>query len=189
MEENKMDCNQAELAMMEHMEKTIHPARARDLAQHVMHCEPCREYYIGFDMALDVLSDAELSVPPVHFTQNIMAQVRRLPAHTPPQPSATPAIRIIWGLGAIVLGIALLFAFNPEWLQAITTASPVLDGIITAMGSARLFIAESIEGLAPAQSGAGSLAGIPVFNITLAFVFIIGALLLVLQRSEKSHKA
>jgi len=182
-----MDCNQAELAMMEHMEKTIHPARARDLAQHVMHCESCREYYIGFDMALDVLSDAELSVPPVHFTQNIMAQVCRLPAYTPPQPRATTAMRILWGLGAIFLGIALLFAFNPEWLQAATSASPVLEGILAATDTARLFIVDSLESVAPVSQG--NVAGFPLFNVSLAFVFVIGALLLVLQRTEKSHKA
>jgi len=184
-----MDCTQAELAMMEHMEKTIQPARARDLAQHVMRCESCREYYIGFDMALDVLSDAELSVPPVHFTQNIMAQVRRLPAHTPPEPRATPAMRILWGLGTIVLGVALLFAFNPEWWQAVTEASAVLDSILAAMGSARLFFADIWENLTASQQGAGYIAGLPIFNVALGFVFVVGTLLLVLQRSEKSHKA
>ena len=184
-----MDCNQADLAMMEQMEKTIHPSRAKDLAAHLLNCESCREYYVGFDMALDVLSDAQLSVPPVHFTQNIMAQVRRLPAHTPSQPSVTPALRILWGLGAIFLGIALLFAFNPEWLQAITAASPAIDGMLTALGSARLFFADMLEGLAPASQGANGIAELSLFNVSLAFVFVMAALLLVLQRSEKSHKA
>ncbi|MCL2404636.1 MAG: hypothetical protein FWC92_03705 [Defluviitaleaceae bacterium] len=184
-----MDCNQAGLAMMEHMEKTIQPASARDLAQHVMHCESCREYYIGIDMALDVLSEEELSVPPVHFTQNIMAHVRRLPVHTPPQPSATPAIRILWGLGAIVLGVALLFAFNPEWWQALTAASPVLDAILSAMATARLFLADALENFTTSQQGASGIAGLPLFNISIIIAFVVGALLLVLQYSEKSHKA
>jgi len=187
-----MDCNQADLAMMEQMEKSIHPSRAKDLATHLLKCESCREYYVGFDMALDVLSDAELSVPPVHFTTNIMAHVRRLPAHTPPQPGVTPALRVLWGLGAIFLGIALLFAFNPEWLQAITTASPAIDGMLTALGAARVFMADMLEGLTPASQGSNGIAGIAelsLFNVSLAFVFVMAALLLVLQRSEKSHKA
>ena len=184
-----MNCNQAEVAMMEHMEKTIHPARARDLAQHVMDCESCREYYVGFDMALDVLSDPELSIPPADFTQNIMAQVIKLPAHTPPMPSASPAIRVIWGLGAIFLGIALLFAFNPGWWQAVTAASPVFDSIFAALGTASLFLTELMEGMAPIAQSASGIAGLSMFNIALVFVFVVGALLLVLQRSEKSHKA
>ncbi|MCL2379158.1 MAG: hypothetical protein FWC77_08565, partial [Defluviitaleaceae bacterium] len=129
------------------------------------------------------------SVPPVHFTQNIMAQVRRLPAHTPPEPSATPAMRILWGLGTIILGVALLFAFNPEWWQAITAASPVLDGILAALGTARLFVSEMFESLILAQQGVGEVAGIPVLTLALVFIFVVGALLAVLQRSEKSHKA
>ena len=185
-----MDCNQAELAMMEHMEKTIHPARARDLAEHTMHCESCREYYIGFDMALEVLNDAELSTPPADFTQNIMDQVLKLPAHSIPEPRASTALRVLWGLGAIFLGIALLFAFNPEWLQALTAASPVIDGMLGALSTAHLFIAGVLENLTPAnQTAGGSLAGLSVFNVSLVFVFVVGALLLVLQRSEKSHKA
>jgi len=184
-----MDCIQAELAMMEHMEKTIQPARARDLAEHVLHCEPCREYYIGFDMALDVLSDPELSVAPANFTHNIMVQVRKLPTHTPSEPSASTAMRLLWGLGAIFLGVALLFAFNPEWWQALTASSAVYDSILTAMGTARLFIAEAWEALMPTTQSAGNSAGFTVFNMAIVFAFVVGALLLVLQISEKSHKA
>jgi len=184
-----MDCIQAELAMMEHMEKTILPPRARDLAQHVLECETCREYYIGFDMAFDVLSDEVLKIPPTNFTHNIMAQVRKLPAHAPAEPSASPAMRVMWGLGAIFLGVALLFAFNPEWWQAVTASSAVYDSILTAMGTARLFIADTLENLIPASQGIGDIAGMTVFNVALVFVFVVGALLLVLQRSEKSHKA
>ena len=184
-----MDCNQAELAMMEHMEKTIHPARARDLALHVLTCEPCREYFVGFDMALDVLSDEELSVPPADFTQKIMAQVRRLPAHTPPEPVISPALRVLWGLGAIFFGVAMLFAFNPEWWQAVVAASPVVDGVIVAIQTTGQFLGELVERFAPVSSGAHSFAGMSMFNVALVFVFVMGALLVVLQISEKSHNS
>ena len=184
-----MDCNQAEIAMMEHMEKTIHPARARDLALHVLKCEPCREYFVGFDMALDVLSDAELSTPPEDFTQKIMAQVRKLPAHTPPVPVISPALRVIWGLGAIFFGIAMLFAFNPEWWQAVTAASPVVSGMIAAMQTAGQFLQGIAENFAPVNQSASVSTGMSVFNLALVFVFVVGALLVVLQMSEKSHKA
>ena len=182
-----MDCNQAELAMMAHMEKTIHPAQARDLAQHVLSCETCREYYIGFDMALEVLDDAELSQPPADFTSNVMTQVRKLPAYSKPEPvaSANVSLRILWGLSAIFLGVGLLFAFNPEWLQALTAAYPAVDNVLNAMGTAWLFVAELREGFVSVSYGAG--AGFSLFNAALAFVVVVGALLLILQRSEKSH--
>ena len=183
-----MDCIQAETAMMEHMEKTIQPARARDLAQHVLICETCREYYIGFDMALDVLSDPELSQAPANFTHNIMTQVRKLPAHTPPQPVASAAMRVMWGLGAIFLGVALLFAFNPEWWQAITESSAVYENVLAAMGTTRLFVSDALEWLT-ANQATGGFAGVSVFNVALVFVVVGGILLFVLQIAEKSHKA
>ena len=185
-----MDCNQAEFAMMEHLEKTIHPAQARDLAQHVLNCESCREYYIGLDMALEVLDDAELSAPAADFTQAVMAQVRELPAHTAPVPasSVSVALRVLWGLSAIFVGVGLMFAFNPDWLQALTAASPAVDAVLGAIGTAWQFITGMVEGLSPTYQ-AGNLNGLSMFNVALIFVVIMGALLLVLQRSEKSHNS
>ena len=182
-----MDCNQAELAMMAHMEKTIHPAQARDLAQHVLNCEACREYFIGFDMALDVLGDAELCEAPADFTQAVMAQVRKLPAHTQPEPAASTSIslRVLWGLSAIVIGVGLLFAFNPEWLTTVTAAAPIVDRMFDASSRLQLFIMGMFDGIAPVYNGAGMFT----FNAAIIFAVVVGALLLVLQRSEKSHNS
>ena len=176
-----MDCNQAELAMLAHMEKTIQPAQARDLAQHVMSCETCQEYYIGFDMAMDVLNDAELSIAPPDFTQLVMAQVQKLPPHTKPEPvSISLSLRILWGLSAIVLGIGLLFAFNPEWL----TAFPVVDNMLAAVNTLGHHTARLVDGLTAGYYGAELL-----LNASLVFVVVIGILLVVLQRTEKSHNS
>jgi len=177
-----MDCNQAQLAMMEHMEKTIHPARARDLTKHILVCETCRDYYIGFDVALEVLGDAELSTPPADFTQNVMLEVCKLPAHSKPIPMY---LRVLWGLGAIFLGIGLLFAFNPEWLTALTESSPVVAGIINTMYVTRGFVSDWLSEITVASSGTGFSA----LNIAIVFVVAIGALLLVLHRSEKRAKS
>ena len=175
-----MDCKHAELAMMAHVEKSILPADAKDLAQHLMGCEVCREYFVGFDMALEVLDDEKLSVPPINFTQNVMAKVNKLPAHS--QAGVSVALRVIWGLGAIVLGVGLLLAFNPEWLNAFM-ASYAVDGVLGAVDGFRLFFAELFEG---AGYQAGSLEGLSMFNVALVFVIVMGALLMVLQISEKS---
>ncbi|MCL2361878.1 MAG: hypothetical protein FWC73_08720 [Defluviitaleaceae bacterium] len=177
-----MDCKQANLAMMEHMEKTIQPQQAQDLARHVMSCEDCREYYIGFDMALDILNEPELSIAPPGFTNNVMAQVRELPAHTKPIPLF---LRILWGFGGIILGIALLLAFNPEWLTAITEASPILYNIQSAMLALSAAVASWLADWMASYQGTGNL----MLHGALVFVAAVGALLLILQRSEKSTKA
>ena len=175
-----MDCNHAELAMMAHVEKTILPADAKDLAQHLMGCEVCREYFVGFDMALEVLDDEKLSIPPINFTQNVMAQVSKLPAHS--QAGISVILRVIWGLGAIVIGVGFLLAFNPDWLNAFM-ASPIVEAVVSTIDGFRLFFAEMLE-----MSGyqAGNLEGLSMFNAALVFVIVMGALLMVLQISEKS---
>ena len=184
-----MDCNQAQFAMMEHMEQTIHPAQASKLAKHVLECESCREYFVGFDMALDVLGDEELSAPPTDFTMAVMNEVKKLPAHAPAQPaeSTSVAIRVLWGLSAIFLGVSLLFVFNPEWLTAIIESSPVVEGILGAFGAAWQFIAGVFDGVVPSYQA--STGGLSMFNIAIVFVAVMGILLVVLHRSEKSHNS
>ena len=175
-----MDCNQAQIAMMEHMEKTIQPPRARDLAQHVMVCEDCSEYYVGFDMALDVLNEPELSIAPISFTNNVMAKVREMPVHSKPIPLF---LRILWGFGGIILGVALLLAFNPEWLTAMSEAFPVIYRILSAMSTVQATVSGWLANVQYQETGSLMLHG------ALVFVVAVGALLLVLQRSEKSNKA
>jgi len=185
-----MDCSQAQIAMMEHMEKTIQSAQARDLAAHVLECESCREYYIGFDMALEVLDDAELSVPPADFTQAVMSEVCKLPAHTPAEPVATAsvALRVLWGLSAIFLGVGLLFAFNPEWLSAVTDASPIVQSILGGMSTAMQYVSGLVESLVSSYQGANG-SELSMTSVAIIFIAIMGVLLAVLQRSEKSHNS
>jgi len=177
-----MDCNQAQFAMMEHMEKIILPEKARDLAQHVMSCESCLEYYIGFDMALDVLCEPVLSDAPLGFTHSVMTKVNKLPAHSKPIPLF---LRILWGFGGIVLGIALLLAFNPEWIATLTEASTILYNIQSAMLYASSHITNWLADFGASYQG----TGIFMLHGALVFVGVVGALLLILQRSEKSTKA
>ena len=177
-----MDCNQAELAMMAQMEKTIQPAQARDLVLHMLSCETCKEYYIGFDMALDVLNDPELSIAPPDFTQTVMPQVRKLPVYVKPEPtSISVTLRILWGFSAIALGIALLFALNPEWLPAFS----VMDSARAALSDFRQYAAGLVENLSLGYNGLGS----SMLTVSLVFAVVVGVLLVVLQRTEKSHNS
>ena len=131
-------------------------------------------------MAMDVLNDAELSIAPPDFTQAVMTQVCKLPAHTKPE-SINISLRILWGLSAIVLGIALLFAFNPEWL----TAFPVMDNILASVSTLGQYISGLTDNLSPAYQG----AGLSALNASLLFAVVVGTLLVVILRSEKSHNS
>ena len=178
-----MDCSQAEFAMMEHMEQTIKPQRAANLAKHLLSCEACREYYMGIDMAMEVLEDTELSAPPEGFTQAVMAQVKQLPAYEPPAPVPTisTALRVLWGLSAIVIGVGLLLVFNPDLLAAVM-ATPFVANIVSAVSTVWQFAAGLFEGI-PGQVGYSG--GLSLFNVALAFAGVIVVLLIVLQISEK----
>ena len=50
-----MDCQKAELAMMQYMEKNILPQTAHELARHVLSCENCREEFLALDEAIDFM--------------------------------------------------------------------------------------------------------------------------------------
>ena len=180
-----MNCTQAEIAMMEHMEKSIHPATAHSLAKHVLTCELCREYYLAMDMAMDVLNDAELSVPPETFTQDIMTKIQRLPAYAAEEkePRVSPVLRILWGLSAIALGIGLMFFFNPTWLASLAEAYPTISSILYALDTAWLFVTGLMERVTAAYQSAS--LNVSLLNFAIMFAFAMGVVLAVLQRSEK----
>jgi hypothetical protein len=119
-----MDCPKAETAMMSYVEKTIKPEDARDLAIHVLRCEPCRELYLMMDVAAEV-SESPLTEAPAGFTERV---VERIQADGVTLATATPKtvptqgntlLRVLWGLSGIVTGVALLLALNPEWRMAV----------------------------------------------------------------------
>lgn len=118
-----MDCVKAETAMMHYIEKSLKPADAQGLAAHVQSCEVCRALYLMLDEAADLLTEtATLVTAPADFTEGVMEKVRLQPArvHTP-----NPVLRMLWGLSGIFIGVALLFALNPTWADAVAGASRV----------------------------------------------------------------
>jgi len=177
-----MDCKKADLAMMQHMEKSIKPADARDLAQHILCCEQCREYFLAFDEAMECLTDAHPVEAPADFTESVMIQVRKLPVYTKQSRVSLPIniIQVLWGLSAILLGVGLLFILNPEWLNAY----PAVAEIINVLGVVPRFFGDRLDGFLQVFTAQADMPNINV--VALIFAVMVGVLLIVLHRSEKS---
>ncbi|MCL2203457.1 MAG: hypothetical protein FWB88_05925 [Defluviitaleaceae bacterium] len=173
-----MDCLKAETAMMHYIEKTLKPTDARDLALHVMGCPPCRELYLVLDDSADMLA-APAQEAPECFTQEVMAQVRALPAYAPAAGNAV--LRILWGLSGIVMGVALLFALNPHWLEG-TAVQYAFTAMVAFFGDVSAWLGQVEITHALINSGLGIAA--------LVFAALIAALLYGLHRGEGTgHKS
>jgi predicted anti-sigma-YlaC factor YlaD len=188
-----MDCPKAENAMMRYIEKSITPSNARDLARHVLRCEPCRALYLTLDAAAEMLA-----VPPAEapdgFTEGVMARVRTLPAYRKSLATAptgaengNAAVRILWGLSGIVMGFALMLALNPHWLETVTGISRLADAIRMGLTAVADFFGGAVAWLAQLDithaiinSGLGITA--------LVFASLIIALLYGLHRGENKNE-
>jgi len=185
-----MDCKQSEIAMMQHMEKTITPADARSLAKHILACETCREYYLAFDEAMELLTDdIELTAPPEDFTKSVMTKINAA-ANVAEKPAVVEAvsvvsdgqifIKIVWGIGAILMGFGLYFIFNPALLPEITIEHPAIDGFQHAFNALGQFLNQGVQRLSQMDISAQDSIGV----FALFFVIMLGGLLTVLHREE-----
>jgi hypothetical protein len=191
-----MDCKQADIAMMQHMEKTISPADARDLAKHILRCENCREYFLAFDEAMDYMSEmdsveVELIEAPANFTMSVMEKVRQIPTYSNPIPTCriTTLMRCLWGSSAVFLGVSLLFIFNPDWLATLAAIYPAFAAVSNALDAASLFLGSAVvEFMQSIGSQSGNVATTGLTISTLIFLVMIGIVLFVLHRGEKRIK-
>ena len=189
-----MNCKQAEIAIMQQMEKTITPADARKLAKHILICETCRESYLVFDEAMEyATADAEafpLTEAPTGFTEAVMTQVRGIsltPTVSEPE-NGQMVLRILWGLSAIFLGAGLFLIYNSEWMSTAADTYPAIYSIVTALNNIGQFLIQGAEWIMQSIAAANA-AGTSTLSITaLLFTLTIGTLLFILYRqdSEKS---
>ena len=173
-----MDCLKAETAMMHYVEQTLKPKDIQPLATHILQCEPCRALYLLLDEQAEILA-APPTPPeglPAHFTQSVMAKVRTQPAYVP-TPAASIGQRILWGMGGIVIGIALLLTLNPQW--AISHA--IHEGMVL-LGA---HISNLLSWLTQADTVAALInSGLGI--ATLIFAMLIGGALYGLYRGERT---
>lgn len=190
-----MDCDRAQTAMMQYMDKQIKPAEAASLARHVLKCESCRESFLLFDAAMDVSSDEAWAVTeaPAGFTEAVMEKVRLLPAHRPVSVAKretqhgkdTVASRVILGLCAILLGAALLLTYNYDTLSVSLADNTVFIAVSGALNAAARFLESSFNSFIQAASTQVPGMISEVSYMSLALVLMSGAILIVMQRGEK----
>ena len=101
-----MDCVQAEVAMMQHVEKTITAEMAKKLAEHILTCETCHEYFFAFDEMMEAVGDDfEVVEAPDGFVDSVMARVS-------PSTMVFSLGRVLSGISAVIVG-ALVFINYP----------------------------------------------------------------------------
>ncbi|MCL2839274.1 MAG: hypothetical protein FWE05_00750 [Defluviitaleaceae bacterium] len=191
-----MKCNLAEILIMKHFEKTIEPADAKKLAEHVMVCQTCRELYLVLDEGIEFSGTADIAlessnIPPVNFTESVMKKVREIPAYAKTTPvvradisGGQMVLRVLWGFSAILLGIGLLFTFNPYMLASLLEAYPMMETLFGALSSLGTHSTAFFEWVAQGT------AYIAVDNLGIAalfFVGVMGTLLFVLYNGENRH--
>jgi len=189
-----MTCSQAEIAMLQHMETTISLKDARRLAQHVQDCESCREYYLAFDeimecTAAETESSAYWQEAPESFTAAVMTKVHHMPVHSKPEVveeikrSGLVTLHILWGASAILFGIALFFAFNPDSFTNLINSFPIFDSIVTSITGFGASLSQALTNMRYNHTIESSL-GIAA----LLFVLILGSLLVVLHKDAEQEQ-
>jgi len=195
-----MDCQKAEILIMQHFEKTIKPANASKLAKHVLTCELCRELYVTLDEAMDFANttNEELTPAPESFTNSVMAMVRAeepyakavlVTAEAASQMEVTITkpetggviLRIIWGFSAILLGVVMLFIFDPDLFYSVAGGYPIMEILADGLASAALFFDNAADWFIQGASFSAEYMGITA----LLFVAVMGTLLFVLHSGEK----
>jgi len=106
---------------MQHFDKTIKPKNSQRLAKHILTCEKCRKLYILMDEA----TETTLTEAPETITKSVMEAVRKIPVI---KADEQIALRIIWGLSALVMGILLFFVKDLSYFSNISL--PPIDSIV-----------------------------------------------------------
>jgi len=185
-----MTCSQAEIAVLSHMEKTISLEDAHKLVQHMQECESCREYYLAFDEIMEYAASAETDwqEAPAGFTAAIMAEVNNMPVYVKHEQPIAAEIRsrglatlhILWGISAILMGVVLFFAFNPDHFTNLTNTYPIFDRIatfISGMGASFSQMLDSMQSTHTIESSLGIAA--------LLFTLLLGSLLVILHKDQE----
>jgi len=187
----RMNCAQAEIAMLKHMERTIAPEDVRRLSQHVTECEHCRESYLMFDEVMEFAATstaADWKDTPVNFTAAVMADVRNMNIYAKqaaPQAANKSYIvlHILWGLSTVFLVAALFFAYNPSALDNLANAHPVLGGFVYIMNGVGIMLGSMLDAIV--QSFGTLTIGNSLSIAALLFVLMLGSLLVVLHREDE----
>jgi len=183
-----MDCKQADIAMLKHMEQTITPQDAVRLSQHVMECEHCREHYLMFDQVMELAVTSEnWDIAPPNFTTAVMAKVAaNVVVQTTPQAPANKiriAFHVTWGICAMFFAAILFFAYNPTLVNNLADMSPAFAGVVAAINSIGALFSNMMESFL--QSADTLTIANSLSIAALVFVLVLSSLLIVLHKQDE----
>jgi len=177
-------CEQAEILMLKHMDCIISKSEAAELAQHVQECESCREYYLAFDQAMEVMETA-VEETPAGFTAAVMTEIRKMPSYVKPQVAKNKSqtvLHVFWGISAMVIGMVLFFGYNPHYLTDLAYQYRVFESFVSIANSVMAAFRQVADAIM--QSSQAPTIGSNFAIAALIFVFILGSLLVVLHKEE-----
>jgi len=183
-----MNCNKAEILMLKQAENVLSTDEATDLAQHVQNCDACREYYFAFIDVVENFSENDMHEAPSGFTVSVMSQIsasKRTRERFARQTSRL-ALRIIWGITAIIFGAAMFFAYNPDQLTRLANAYPAINTVADALYTFWVSLG-TMFGQFVQNMGEGSIDS-SLGTAALGFVIILSILLVVLHKDEEAVK-
>jgi len=180
-----LNCEQSEILMLKHMEQTISTEDAAKLAQHVQDCQNCREYYLAFDEVMEAMETVEIYKTPDNFTANVMAGVRKMPNYVTPaiataRKKGQTALYVFWGVSAAVVALALILAYNPQYLISLSYTYPIFENVVAAMENIVAAFGQVPDWLMSDTTVMAHSFGVAA----LAFVLLLGLLLVVLHKDE-----
>jgi len=186
-----MDCSQAEVAMLKHMEKIITTEEAGLLHEHILDCDSCREYYLAFDEVMEFAATAETSdweEAPASLTVAVMAEVKNMPVYTKQAAKKSIskkhyAFYIAWGSSLVFLAAALFIAYNPTYIENLAYAYPIVASIVNAMRSIWAAIGSMLDWVVQSTSTLSIENNISI--AALLFVFVLGSLLVALHKDDE----
>lgn len=180
----RMDCSNAQNAMMLYLEKRIAPLQSLALHRHVNSCGDCREQFLALDTAAeDFETHMETLAAPEGFTEAVMKKISGLPAEElsvtekPSELSEPPFmywLRLAGCVYALLLAAGLGVLYNTNLIQIPETAVisgewgywayAFFMGLDQIAYSVTLFAVDMIGGL-----GNYVLAVVLVLGLALAF--------------------
>ena len=175
-----MDCKQSEIAMMQQMEKTIQPKTAKELAQHLLSCEPCRQMYLMFDQLMEYSTDDNLEIAPKDFTSCVMSKVNAFKAES----KTSLAKKIVWAIGTILMGVLLFLISNPAIAPEFSLTVPTLNLQAIEIASISTAVLNFIYPLTQLEIQFDENLSV----IALFFTIVSGIVLTILHMSENNNE-
>ena len=127
-----MNCRQADALMMKYMDGVITEEEARQLNEHLLHCQECRDSFRIYDMMLQEFSVTQPCLAPEGFECQVLAKITEI-SESQYQVTYTIASKIkgiVWGTFTVLFGAGALLVFYQEPIMRSLIESPYVGQYI-----------------------------------------------------------